>query len=194
MAVSIHVEHLYIGADAAGQVLMGADPEVLRDLGFNDVPDVVPTEEPMSDEDRAEVYASQAEEFERRVSEEDAAQLARRNFLEKVVFHVDRARSYGGFQTNLRRRPRDESRIDELFAEHITAADESLTRACGKCALRDTCVLTEDLDRWIDVHPYKDRTDKRRPGSLRVRKKESRTELLEALREDPGAHCEPQKR
>jgi hypothetical protein len=194
MSLSIHIEHLYIGADAAGQVLAGADPDVLRDIGYTDVPDAVQPEEPMSDEEQAATYARRAEDFERRVSEEKVTLNARRNFLRNVVRHVDRARRLEGFQTNHMRRPDDQETVDTIQAESLQMASESLERACGNCAMRNNCVLAEDLDRWIDVHPYKDRTGTRRPGSLRVRKTESRTELLKALKEDPGAHCEPQKR
>jgi hypothetical protein len=178
------------------QVTAGADPEVMRDTGYAGVPQEAPEpDDTPTSEEQAEIYQSVAE----RITQEMIDADDRSGSLRKMVSEVDKASNMEGFRVNHERKPRKPEVVSTVRTVKKTEAIESLEEACGKCIFRNSCRLVDNLERWLDVHPYKrnskrDPVGKRRPGSLPVVKVESRKDFLEALREDPRAHCDPAKR
>jgi hypothetical protein len=170
-----------IAAQLLEQISAGTDPEALRDIGYQGVPD-------------EGVASHMAEEAQLDQAAIDAT--SRRNFLRNVVGHADKARGMEGFQTNHQRRPDRPKQVNSKEHTELKLAEESLQRACAVCALSKTCTLRDSIDTWLDFHPYKSGPKgQRRPGSLLLpTQTESRTRLLRALIKDPLAHCDPSKR
>jgi len=191
-AVSLPGEQI-VGADTAAllgeQIEAGASREALEDIGYKDVPDEI--EVPEASDDEIVVHYQTPEER----NDEDAINAtARANFLRNLIKHADKARRFEGLQTNHQRRPKNLKKVNAIQHNEKVMATESLQSACGVCALRDSCRLVGDIEKWFDVHPYKDEKGKLRPGSRRVLVTESKTDFLDALAEDPMTHCDPARR
>jgi hypothetical protein len=185
--------------------LRGVDPAVLGDIGYGPTADPATVDEALAQQEspteprsdtvtEAETIRYQA--IAERYEESAVAATARRNFLRNVVMHADKTRMLEGFQTNHQRRPDNLGAASSKQHGEFVMAEESLRSACGTCAVRETCRIAGDLDKWLDFHPYKNGPPgRRRPGSLLPpRVTEPRADFLKALKRDPLVHCDPQKR
>lgn len=193
----IHIERLYLGPGAAGLVEdeLAAAREAAAAPPAGPPPpeaEVAPAPSaPPAGESQTAAETAIADRY----TTAEVNVTARANLLRNVVHHVDRARRLEGFQTNHQRRPRVPRQVNARQHAEYAMAKESLERACGVCALRNNCRITNDIDGWLDMHPYKDGPGgQRRPGSIPRGESESRTQFLRALKQDPLAHCEPAKR
>lgn len=192
-----NVEHLHIGPGvdeaALEERLRGAN---IDGLGYGPVPDEAAVEAAVAEQQEAATEPAQQALADRYDAEHVSAR-ARRNLLRNVVMHVDKARGLEGFMTNHRNRPNRPAAIAAKQNKETLLAHESLIKACGDCALRDNCVLTNNIDKWMDLHPYKSKKQDgaRRPGStLPAHTTESRETFLGKLETDPMAHCDPRVR
>src|SRR4051812_39964844 len=127
MAVNIHIQNLNVTPEVFSSVVKdqlaaGADPEVLRDLGYTDVPEGVDTaQEPPPEPDEAR-YASLEERF----NQDSINATARANYLVEVIKHSAPARKMQGFQTNHHRRPRTPAGVDAKHHSEKVMASDSL--------------------------------------------------------------------
>jgi hypothetical protein len=167
----------------------GVDPAAMEDTGHIPVEAEVSGEQP-TDEERAEAGEALATII---IKDERARAGLRKRALEQVIKEADRSRMLGGFLVNHDDKPDDPEKVAEIETEQADKAQESLELACANCHFRDSCRLTDNLELWLDVHPYK-KSNRARPGATYVRKRESRSTLVTDLRADPHSHCEPQKR
>lgn len=176
------------------QVDAGVDPTELQEEGYTgaEVPDEAGApEEPPTTEEQVEADEAIA----KRVTEEMITADMRADSLHQLVKEVDRANSMRGFQTNHDHTPDDPRKVGKIRTDERVKAEGSLARACANCIFRNDCYLQENLERWLDVHPYKTgHKNQRRPGSAYVKKVETRLDFIKVIRQDPQAHCDPAKR
>lgn len=168
----------------------GVDPSAQEDAGYSPVEPEVPGTE----EEKAEAGEALAVIV---IRDETARADLRKDALEMVIKYADRANRLRGFLVNDDDDPEKTPDNPQTAAQARTGqrkkAEKALKLACANCHHQDHCKLKEDLDLWLDVHPYKD-SNKMRPGSTWVRKRESKLGFIDAIREDPDAHCDPKVR
>ncbi len=196
-----HVEHLHVGPDvdeaAVEEKLRGAN---IEGLGYGPVPDDDAIEAAVAEQEEASSETAQTANFQdlaERYEDEYAKARGRRSLLRNVVTHVDEARGLEGLLTNHVRPPNNPEAVAKKHNKQTLMAQESLMKACGDCALRDRCEVVNNIDKWMDLHPYKSKKQDgdRRPGStLPPQTTESRETFLAALETDPMAHCDPRVR
>lgn len=176
--------------EAGALTIRGEDGLPLTDESAE--PDNTPTPEQQEEIDRIK-----AEELAVRHASPKVA--ARAKELHKVAKHVSEARKLEGYKKSYAHPPKDHESLKKRQKNAVEVAGMDLERACALCEFSGNCVLQGRIEKWIDVHAYKDdRTGKRRPGSSDVEKVESRNLFEKAL--DAGVeaneqvHCDPAER
>lgn len=199
---TINIGTINVGApEQAGNVLgelaRGVSPEALRDTG-DDVPEgvediAVPAPPVTPEEDDGRLEALEAR------SDQDAINaISRRTYLIQLIKEIGSHRKIEGFTVNHHkdRQPRNRAGIERKNHNKQVDGQETLDRACGVCALAETCKIRGDLGAWISSHAFAGRDDMRMytatltPGVVRS---EGRMKFLRRLNIDPLAHCIPPK-
>jgi hypothetical protein len=198
----VHIENLCLPSGLVGQsdyepvlsqLIAGASPEGLRDIGYTGIADEIEEPVVITPDEQDDLDRAKADSYS--LDQEDIDLIARATYLRNLVFNVDKARKREGFQTNHERMPKHRKKLETRQAEAMQRASESLDRACGVCALRETCALVGSYDKWVDAHPYKSHNGgRKRPGSSRKEPVESRYNFLKGLAANPAIHCDPMTR
>lgn len=186
--------HIHIHNSSVREELdRGVDPATLADIGYGTVSDHhvmdIATPDTVNPD---EVLAQRAESIIASEQQREIDANNRRNHLRAVARHTGKARSLEGFQTTSQTTPRYRPGVNAKQFEATQRAKKSLELACGSCALRDTCKIRGNFDKWVEYHPYKD-SDGRIIGS-HVPRTESRQKFLDRLAENPEADCIPPKK
>jgi hypothetical protein len=174
--------------EAGALTIMGSD-------GYPLTEDTAESEDPPTPDEQAEAEQARADELVERYAHPDVS--ARAVELRSVIKHASEARRLEGFMRSYSGRAKDHKSLERRHKNAVEVASMALGRACAHCDL--DCALRENIERWIDVHPYKDdRTGKRRKGSSDVEAVESRTGFEKALdagvEADEQVHCDPAER
>lgn len=180
--VHISIGNVSIAPEAAGDIPAGLDHSVPGEVAG---PDDITAPEEQTDVDQAR---------DGELTQEMINLDTRSDNLHMLVSQIDKMNSKSGFSKNDERQPHTPAKINKIRSENKRKAKNSLGRACAACVFQNDCSLAGNLDAWLDVHPYKDKSGKRRPGSLRVEPPEARTKFIERLRANPEIHCDPAKR
>lgn len=186
-----------VDESAIEEKLRGADTE---GLGYGPAPSadtIAGAAEESELQSSDEAQTARLEILADRYEGEDIAARARRNLLRNLVGHADKSSRLQGFQTNHANRPINRDAVDRKQNKETLLAHESLIEACGRCALSENCVLKNDIDAWLDIHPYKSKKrdgDRKLGSTLPPQTTESRESFLADLKIDPMAHCDPRVR
>lgn len=197
---TVNIGTMQVGPEGLGdflqaQVDAGADPEIMKDTGYTEVPEPSEPEPAPTPDEQAEIDQDRAERIDDMITDEMIAAFMRSDSLHLLIKEVDRSRNMEGFQENHERQPNNSWKVGRIRVKEHLKAEETLARACSYCLFQNSCWLRENLPGWLDVHPYKEgHRGQRRPGSKYVKEVESRLDFIDVIREDPQAHCDPAKR
>lgn len=193
MAIKVRGELEIEGAEPwIIDIMRGVDPAVARDLG-EPVPEDTEISIPMAptEEDTVDRLAALEE-----VSIKDAQNAnARQKYLLQLVKEVGRTRRLEGFAVNHDVEPRNRDQVEAKGYSDMKKSQETLSRACGRCALAPTCPIRNDLSAWIATHPYANSDSKALytwATQPQVRQAESRMNFVKRVSKDPLADCVPQ--
>ena len=180
-----------------GEIERGVEPEALKDLG-DQVPEGIIV--PPLHEDLEQLEAME-ERHEKANAEEDARLKqagidanARRTYLIQTIKDAGKQRRAEGFSVTHQAKPKNRKAVESKNFEKQEHGAESLSRACGVCALAKTCAIRKDYGKWVATHPYAEGDQKLQYTWLmqpEVTRTEGRMNFLRRLNKDPLAHCIP---
>ncbi len=191
-----HVNHLTITPSTfetmAGDLRRGVSVEAAQDIDptVPDEADIQAHDQLTSDQEahRVEMLAQLSEQ-------EQVNAEARRTYLVQLVKEVGKQRQMEGFAVNHDNLPNDREAVEAKNFDKQKNGQETLNRACGKCAWAGTCKIRNNLPAWTATHYYAN-SDKKAPYTSQlqpqVKKGESRMKFLKRLDRDPLAHCIPE--
>jgi hypothetical protein len=189
MAINIHIETLNVTPDVFTSVIgeqlrSGADPEVLRDMGYS-VPEGASAKtsapaEPRTAQEEEERLQALAETV---VAEDHIKPHTRKAHLYKAIDTAAKLRRIrAGVTTSQETGLRDMDLAENAHEGYTERFSESLAKACGACAFQGKCRLEGRSEAWLRSHPHQKPTNKRQEGIQKFR---------DRLDADPMAHCVP---
>lgn len=189
MSVNIHIENVRIGHEAA-QTLMaeqarGVTPDNLRDIGYavaEGAPEVLPPDQ-LSLDDEMSRLESLAETT--RPIGDNVKPFTRRAHLAKAIQTAGKLRKIrGGVTTSQETSINDMDLAENALEGYSGRFGDSLAKACGACAFKDTCRLVDNPEAWLRTHPTK-------KNQVTNKRQESIPDFQARLDKDPMAHCVP---
>jgi hypothetical protein len=179
------------------ELLDGADPDVLRDIGLPiaDDAEVCDDSSTVGFDDNDEAVETLHEEHERLEATVDQVTSAadervkphtRAAHLYKAITTAGKLRKIrGGVTTHQQTSLYSVALAENAHERYNVSLSDTLKRACGACAFQGSCRLEGKTEEWMRVHPHN-------PKGL-TKRQESMRDFRKRLDANPMANCVPPK-